>query len=195
MPLSDGHYPQSVVPSERGRRGAYAYARRSPVENGFRLIGGVDDDDASSAQAAMVRGVRAILIVDPDPQTLLAAQVAVQSVAVVEACSDFRLARERLTSKPPDLLVTNVRLERFNGLHLVHVAAGTATRCIVYAAQHDEMLAREVLAAGAFYERADRMLRVLGSYARATLPRRDRRSLSVFDQRSLPRGGRRCSDA
>ena len=193
MPLSDGHYRESVVPFERGRRGAYA--RRNPVESGFKLIGRVDDDGTASAQTAMVRGVRDILIVDPDPQALLAAQVAVQSVAIVEACSDFRRARTRLTSRPPDLLVTNVRLERFNGLHLVHVAAGTASRCIVYAAQHDEMLAREVLAAGAFYERADRVPRVLASYVRATLPRRDRRNLSVFDRRSLPRGGRRCADA
>ena len=193
MPLSDGHYRESVVPFERGRRGAYA--RRNPVESGFKLIGRVDDDGTASAQTAMVRGVRDILIVDPDPQALLAAQVAVQSVAIVEACSDFRLARARLASRPPHLLVTNVRLERFNGLHLVHVAAGTATRCIVYATQHDEMLAREVLASGAFYERADRVPRVLASYVGAALPRRDRRSLSVFDRRSLPRGGRRCSDA
>ena len=128
MPLSDGHYPESVVPFGRGRDGAYA--RHSPIESGFKLVGCLDED-AESPQASMVRGLRDILIVDPDPQALLAAQVAVKSVASVEACSDFRLARARLTSRPPDLLVTNLRLERFNGLHLVHVAAGTATRCIV----------------------------------------------------------------
>src|SRR6185503_3992470 len=192
MTLSDGHYPESVVPFGRGRDGAYA--RHSPIESGFKLVGCLDED-AESPQASMVRGLRDILIVDPDPQALLAAQVAVKSVASVEACSDFRLARARLTSRPPDLLVTNLRLERFNGLHLVHVAAGSPTRCIVYASYHDEVLAREVVAAGAFYERADRLPRVLASYVRGVLPGRDRRSLLAFDRRSLPRGGRRSSDA
>lgn len=192
MPLSDGHYPESVVPFGRGRD--LAYARHRPVESGFKLIGRLDDD-VKSPRVPMVRGLRDVLIVDPDPQALLAAQIAVQSVAIVEACSEFPLARTRLTSRPPDLLVTNIRLERFNGLHLVHVAAGSATRCIVYATQHDEVLAREVVAAGAFYERADRLPRVLASYVRGVLPGRDRRSLLAFDRRSLPRGGRRCSDA
>jgi CheY-like chemotaxis protein len=192
MPRSNGHYPESVVPFGRGQGGAYA--RRSPVENGFKLIGGLDDE-AGSPETAMVRGLRDILIVDPDPRALLAAQVAVQSVAEVEVCSDFRAARARLTSRPPDLLVTNIRLERFNGLHLMYVAAGTATRCIVYASHHDEMLAREVLAAGAFYERADTLPRVLASYLHGMLPRLDRRSLAAFDRRSLRRGGRRSSDS
>ena len=192
MPLREGPYPESVVPFGRGRDGAYA--RHSPVERGFKLIGCLDDD-AASPPAPMVGRLRDILIVDPDPQALLAAQVALKSVAIVEACSDFRPARARLTSRPPDLLVTNLRLERFNGLHLVHVAAGTATRCIVYATHHDEMLAREVVAAGAFYERADRLPRVLASYVQGMLPERDRRSFLAFDRRSLPRGGRRCSDA
>jgi hypothetical protein len=192
MPLSHGHYRESVVPFGRERHGGFP--RRSPVESGFKLIGRVDDDTASP-RASMGRELRDLLIVDPDPQALLAAQLAVKSVAVVEACSDFRLARARLTSRPPDLLVTNLRLERFNGLHLVHVAAGTATRCIVYATQHDEMLAREVVAAGAFYERSDRLPRVLASYVRGMLPGKDRRSLLAFDRRSLARGGRRCSDA
>jgi len=193
MRLSDGHYPESVVPFGRVQ-GGEAYARQSPVESGFKLIGCLHDE-AGLPQAEMVRGLRDILIVDPDSQALRAAQVAVQSVATVEVCSDFRLARARLTSRPPDLLVTNIRLERFNGLHLVYVAAGTATRCIVYASHHDETLAREVLAAGAFYERADRLPRVLASYVHGMLPGRDRRSLSAFDRRSLRRGGRRSSDS
>jgi CheY-like chemotaxis protein len=184
MPLSDGHFPELVVPFGQGQ----------DVESAFRLVGCIDDE-AASPQGPMVRRLRDVLIVDPDPQALLAAQVAVKTVAIVEACSDFRHARARLTSRPPDLLVTNLRLERFNGLHLVHLAAGTATRCIVYATRHDEMLAREVVDAGAFYERADRLPRVLASYVQGMLPERDRRSLLVFDRRSLPRGGRRCSDA
>ena len=191
MALSDGHYSEPVV--SIGRRQGGAFARRNPADLAFEQVDSFDD--AAPVRVGIARGLRDILIVDPDPQALLAAQVAVQSVAKVEACSDFRVARARLVARPPDLLVTNLRLERFNGLHLVYVAAGTATRCIVYTSHHDPVLAREVLAAGAFYERTDRLPQVLASYARATLPSGDRRSLSVLDRRSLARGGRRSSDA
>jgi hypothetical protein len=191
MALGNGQYSESVVSIGRGQGGAFA--RRSPADITFEPIEPFEGDTAPS-RPGVVRALRDILIVDPDPQALMAAQVAVQSVANVEAYSDFRAARARLVARPPDLLVTNLRLERFNGLHLVYVAAGTATRCIVYTAHHDAVLAREVLAAGAFYERTDRLPRVLASYVKAMLPVGDRRSLSVHDRRSLPRGGRRSSD-
>ena len=151
------------------------------------------DTETEAPARRISRGLRDILIVEPEPHRLLAAQVAVQSIADVEACSDFHVARARLIARPPDLLVTNLRLERFNGLHLVYVAAGTATRCIVYAAHHDPLLAREAIAAGAFYELADRLPRVLPSYVNAILPARDRRSLSNVARSSVP-GGRRCTD-
>ena len=151
------------------------------------------DTETEAPTPRIGRGLRDILIVDPEPHRLLAAQVAVQSIADVEACSDFHVARARLVARPPDLLVTNLRLERFNGLHLVYVAAGTATRCIVYATHHDPLLAREAIAAGAFYEMADRLPRVLPSYVNAVLPPRDRRSLSNVARSSVP-GGRRCTD-
>ena len=40
----------------------------------------------------------------------------------MDVCRDFSTARERLLNQPPDLLVTNVRLHEYNGLHLVHLA-------------------------------------------------------------------------
>ena len=194
MALSDGHYLEPVVPIGRARSwGGGALLRRSLTEVPLKQIGCLDADMAPPP--GMARGLRDILIVDPDPQALLAARVAVQAFAEVEGCADFRAARARLVAKPPDLLVTNIRLERFNGLHLVYVAAGSPTRCLVYAREHDPVLAREVLSAGAFYERADRLPRVLASYARATtLPSGDRRSLTAVDRRSLARGGRRGAD-
>ncbi len=192
MALNDGHYLEPVVSNGRARFWGGRQARRCSGEIALKQNGTLEDEATSPVGVA--RGVRDILIVDPDPEALLAAQVAVQDFAEVEVCSDFRVARARLVSKPPDLLVTNLRLERFNGLHLVYVAAGSATRCLVYATKHDPVLAREVHSAGAFYERADRLPRVLAAYARAVLPPEDRRSLSVADRRSLPRGGRRCSD-
>jgi DNA-binding NtrC family response regulator len=152
------------------------------------------DGHTTASPPRLARELRDVLIVDPDPWALLAAQKALQSVAEVETCSEFRVARARVATRPPDLLVTNLRLEKFNGLHLVYLAAGTSTRCIVYATHHDVVLAHEALAAGAFYERADRLPRVLASYVQTMLPARDRRSLSVFDRRSVARGGRRCLD-
>ena len=193
MPLSDGHYMEPVVSIGRARSwGGGTQVRRSSTRAALKQVVTLD---GKGSPTGVPRGIRHILIVDPDPQALLAAQVAVQDFAEVEICSNFREARARLASNPPDLLVTNIRLERFNGLHLVYVAAGSATRCLVYANQHDPVLAREVVSAGAFYERADRLPRVLAAYARAILPSRDRRSLSVGDRRSLPRGGRRSSDS
>ncbi len=193
MPLSDGHYMEPVVSIGRARSwGGGTQVRRSSTQAALKQVVTLD---GKGSPVGVASGIRDILIVDPDPQALLAAQVAVQDFAEVEICSNFREARARLASNPPDLLVTNIRLERFNGLHLVYVAAGSATRCLVYANQHDPVLAREVVSAGAFYERADRLPRVLAAYARAILPPRDRRSLSVGDRRSLPRGGRRSSDS
>jgi hypothetical protein len=192
MPLTDGRYLEPVVSTGRARSwGGGTQARRSSTQVALKQVVTLD---GKASPVGVARGIHDILIVDPDPQALLAAQVAVEAFAEVEICSDFRAARARLASNPPDLLVTNIRLERFNGLHLVYVAAGSATRCLVYANHHDPVLAREVVAAGAFYERADRLPRVLAAYARAILPPKDRRSLSVGDRRSLPRGGRRSSD-
>lgn len=144
--------------------------------------------------AQVARRVRQILVVDPDPQALHAVQDALQFLAGVEGCADFRAARARLVTRPPDLLITNLRLEQYNGLHLVCLTAGTQTRSIVYSTHHDLVLAREAQNIGAFYERTERLTRALASYVHAALPVRDRRNLIVLDRRSVPRGGRRCSD-
>jgi len=190
MTSSDEQYRESVVSLGRGN-GSFA----RPASTG-RHSSRIEPHDGHTAASPprVARELRDVLIVDPDPWTLLAAQRAVQSVAEVETCSEFRVARARIAARPPDLLVTNVRLERFNGLHLVYLTAGTPTRTIVYATHYDAVLAHEALAAGAFYERADRLPRVLASYVQTILPPRDRRSLSVFDRRSVARGGRRCID-
>jgi DNA-binding NtrC family response regulator len=139
------------------------------------------------------REVREVLFVDPDPLAQRAVIQALRSVAEVQVCSDFRDARSRLLSKPPDLLVTNIRLEAHNGLHLVHVAP-SQTRCLVYAADQDLALAGEVQAAGAFFERAPRLTRALASYVTARLPRRDQRDPGIIDRRNSFRGGRRSTD-
>src|ERR1700694_6031896 len=133
------------------------------------------------------------LVVEPDADAQAAIRSAWSSVAHVQGCSDFRTARRQLFQHPPDLLVTNVYLDEFNGLHLVHLAATAAlkTRSIVYASELDLGLAREAQAAGAFYERADRLSSALPSYARSILPPHDRRDPALMDRRlSSYRGGR-----
>jgi len=189
MTSSDGLYRESVVSIGRGN-GSFA----RPASRGMSSRIEPHDSHMAAPPPGVARELRDVLIVDPDPCTLLAAQKALRSVAEVETCSEFRVARARIATRPPDLLVTNLRLERYNGLHLVYLAAGTPMRTIVYATHYDVVLAHEALAAGAFYEQADRLPRVLASYVQNMLPPRDRRSLSVFDRRSLARGGRRCID-
>jgi len=150
--------------------------------------------DLGTRLTSVARECKEILLVDPDPDGLSAVQAALRLVANVETCSEFRAARARLLARPPDLLVTNLRLEAYNGLHLVYLAAGTPTRCIAYATYDDLVLAREVQALGAFYERAQRLPLTLPSYVNATLPRHDRREPIMLDRRETFRGGRRCAD-
>ena len=141
------------------------------------------DADLATPPAVVAREVKDILLVDPDVDYLRAAQNALRFMADVE-----------VSSKPPDLLVTNLRLQAYNGLHLVHMSDGR-TRCIVYSNYDDDLvLAREVQAAGAFYERSTQLSRTLAAYVRASLPPRDRRNLTALERRQSPRGGRRCTD-
>ena len=153
--------------------------------------------DLASRPTRVAREAKEILLVDPDPNGLRAVQAALRfmvGVAGVEAYTEFRAARTRLLTEPPDLLITNLRLRAYNGLHLVHLTTGTPTRCLVYSTHDDLMLAREVQATGAFFEPRFRLPLVLQSYVSATLPRRDRRDLAASDRRSSFRGGRRSSD-
>ena len=59
------------------------------------------------------------------------APIYLADVAQVTACPGFTEARSQVRQAPPDLLVTNLRLEEYNGLHLVMlvVESGAATRC------------------------------------------------------------------
>jgi DNA-binding NtrC family response regulator len=149
--------------------------------------------ESNTAPAHLARGVKEVLVVEPDPQLRRAAQEALRSLAVVETCSDFRDARARLFAKRPDLLVTNIRLANHNGLHLVHLAAAH-TLCIVYGTDQDLPLAREAQAAGAFFVSRSRLADAVQSFVVAELPTRDRRDPTVVDRRTPFRGGRRCID-
>ena len=94
--------------------------------------------------------IREVLVVDPSLELQLIVQDIVRSVATVHGCSTFEEARRRLTSNPPDLLVTTVRLDGHNGLHLVYLASRhPRTRSVVHLTAEDYALALDVEAAGA----------------------------------------------
>jgi hypothetical protein len=123
----------------------------------------------------------------------MALQRALAPVADVAACSDFVTARQHVRMGTPDLLITNLRLDTYNGLHLV-AHAGPPTRAIVYMDPPDPGLLRVAQAAGAFVETPQRLVAAAVSYVGAGLPSHDRRAVDMSDTRySLPRS-RRASD-
>lgn len=137
-----------------------------------------------------------VLVAEPDPAIIQTIQRVCAEVAQVTACPHFEGARSHLIATPPDVLVTNLRLDEYNGLHLVLLLAnaGAPTRCLVHTDKPDLYLAREIQSAGAFFEHTNRLPQTLLSYIRARLPSSDRRDPGRYDRRSLSRGGRRAAD-
>lgn len=137
-----------------------------------------------------------VLLVEPDAVFGSHLQQAVSDVADIRCVSDFVAAHSVLQQSPVDLLVTNLRLGAFNGLHLVYLAALVArrTRAVVYTDWLDTGLGRDVQRAGAFYETRPCLAYSLASYVGAVLPPKDGRNLAVHDRRQTFRGGRRSAD-
>jgi DNA-binding response OmpR family regulator len=86
-----------------------------------------------------------VLLVDPERDALAVLEEALRASGDVVTCTDFVTARKRLLENAPRLLVTNLQLQEYNGLHLVYLAASLSlpTRCIVYADREDAGLMRE----------------------------------------------------
>jgi DNA-binding NtrC family response regulator len=97
-----------------------------------------------------------VLVVEPDVRRRLTLQRALSAVADVTACGDFQTARHHIIAMPPDLLITNLRLQAYNGLHLMALA-GPPTRAIVSMDPPDPALARTARAAGAMVETPQRL--------------------------------------
>jgi DNA-binding NtrC family response regulator len=135
-------------------------------------------------------------LVEPDARTVRALEAALQGVAATAICADYATARQCLFDTLPDLLVTNLRLQAFNGLHLVYLARVISpnTICVVYQTHNDIGLARMVQAAGAFYERTECLPAAIAAYLERDLPTRDRRDPANSDRRLDFRGGRRAAD-
>ena len=139
---------------------------------------------------------RHLLLVEPDTVTRERLADAIRFLAVVDAVGTFEQAVACLGGQAYDLLATNVRLDAYNGLHLVHLlqTAECSTRSVVYTTASDLGLARDAQRAGAFFELTDRVPIVLRTYVGAALPPWDRRDAASFDRRQHPRGGRRAWD-
>jgi anti-sigma B factor antagonist len=137
-----------------------------------------------------------VLLVDPDPRVFGDVERALKSVATIHVCETFQRARAELFAHPYDLLVTNVCLEAYNGLHLVHLAAGFGlpTRSVAYTERLDVGLARLVQTAKAFYESRDSVVVALPAYVAATLPEIDRRDVASIVRMAPAKGGRRSTD-
>ena len=137
-----------------------------------------------------------ILLVEPDEGVRGILQTAASAFAHVESHGRFDTARARVCHGSFDFLVTNIRLDAYNGLHLVYLRAPGpgSPRAIVYSDDRDLGLAREAQRAGAFYETRECLPVTLTAYLLGTLPARDRRDPTSRDRRGLFRGGRRRWD-
>ena len=145
---------------------------------------------------------RGILLVDTNRKWLDALRDGLSLIGIgqAELCTDFQCARKQLRNAPPEVLITNLRLGAYNGLHLVMLAlsAELPVRCLTYGTQSnptDMALAREGQKAGAFFEPSYRLPHALPAYLRTSLPSHDRRDLASEDRRLTFRGGRRRTDA
>ncbi len=142
----------------------------------------------------MSSALKYVLGVDPDPAVFASIERRLHGVAIVRVCETFESARRELLKDPPDLLITNLRLEAYNGLHLAYLAAGTgSSRCIVYIDQPDPTVAKQVLEANAFCELRPLLEAAVPAYVTGSLPERDRRDPALIGRIMLD-GGRRATD-
>jgi DNA-binding NtrC family response regulator len=142
----------------------------------------------------MPSALKHVLGVDPDPGVFASIERTLQGVAIVRVCETFESARRELLKDPPDLLITNLRLEAYNGLHLAYLAAGAgSSRCIVYIDRPDPAVAQQVHEANAFCELRPLLNVAVRAYVTGSLPERDRRDPALIG-RVMLEGGRRAAD-
>lgn len=161
----------------------------TPAQRALRLVTPPTRLDAGSARVVKAllsgRPIENVLVVDPTFELQKTVQNVLRSLATVHSCSKFEDARDLLISNPPDLLVTSVRLQAHNGIHLVCLAArDPRTRSIVHLTAEDFGLAGEAEAAGALVVREPWLVVAIESLVLATLRRRD----SIAAERRLSGG-------
>jgi hypothetical protein len=137
-----------------------------------------------------------VLIVEPNPAVGNQLRAVSVTVARTALCLDFSAGRDALYSFHPQVLITNLRLEDYNGLHLVLLSRmlEAPPRALVHTDRPDFLLTNEALAMGAFFERTERLPYCLLAFLEAELPPTDRRNPVQTDRRHVSRGGRRGGD-
>jgi hypothetical protein len=179
---------QSRAPESNGREFS-VQGSRSTRGNNLVTAAQVGDNSRKAG------GMKHLLVVEPDAVLGQRVRARCEGIARVTLCRDFLSARSQLLASPPDLLVTDLRLEEYNGLHLVLLASTEGvTRSIVHSDRPDPYLVREAQNIGAFFERTERLLHAIVGYLDVPLPQRDRRNADRYDRRTAFRGGRRAAD-
>jgi DNA-binding NtrC family response regulator len=121
--------------------------------------------------------LKRVLVVEPEGTLRAKLREAGRLFAHIDAYPSATVARTHLLGRSYDWLITNIRLEAYNGLHLAYLAtsASLPVRILIYGENADLALAREAQRLGAFFETKDCVHQTLGAYLVGTLPPRDRR--------------------
>ena len=137
-----------------------------------------------------------VLIVEPETILRLQLRNVAADIAAIDVEAGMPAARQRVIAMPYDWLITNIRLQAYNGLHLAYLArmSHRPINILVYGDDSDLLLAREAQGLGAFYESRTSILNSLAGYLASALPPNDRRNAAVRDRRTMFRGGRRSPD-
>ena len=104
-----------------------------------------------------------ILVVEPNRDSRTSLHVRASRYGLVESFANFESARARIMAGGFDYLVTNIRLEAFNGLHLVYLSRslGVAAGALAYTEVPNDSLAADAQAAGAAYCAFEHVLHAL----------------------------------
>jgi DNA-binding NtrC family response regulator len=138
-----------------------------------------------------------VLLIEPDQAWSARLHLAARPYARVTIAADFHTACRQLAIQSFACVITNIRLEAYNGLHLVYIARDVHADCraIAYTDLRDIGLARDAQLASAFYETRDCLPLTLPALLTLPLPAYDRRDPARPDRRSRSRGGgRRARD-
>jgi two-component system response regulator YesN len=98
--------------------------------------------------------VPSLLLVDDDPELLQALErfLSDSGYSVIPS-STFEEAKDEITTRPPEILVTDVRLGAFNGLQLALLARdiNPDVKIVVFSGYDDPVLKDEARRLGASY--------------------------------------------
>ena len=140
-----------------------------------------------------------VLLVDCDVRVGTQVQRECEAISDVHIVTSFHAARRLVLQRVPDVLVTNLRLAEFSGLHLVYLAstdAESTIRCLVFSDYFDFRL--RAGSAGSrcdVYEPASTLSVALPPTSPVRGPRGTADRLFGLDRRRVFRGGRRVTDA